>query len=126
MATKHRYILVQITAQGALLLTDKQRDTIRYAMVSLAIPWDGVQPADMFQVRLSNDGNQAIYEIVYNDTTTPEDAFYQVAQALKLPPEVLQSVIGYYIFGDAADYATSRDECAAYLQANNELWESKL
>jgi len=117
------YVLVQITEAGALLLTDEQRLLIRAAMETLQIPWNGVQPAELFQARLSLDGNSAIYEITYDSTVLTDQAFAQVAGVLGIDAATLQAVISYEIFGD--DEASSGDAARAYLAANAVAWESE-
>lgn len=124
---RHHYVRVWITEAGALLLTDGQRDAIRGAMASLNIPWNGVQPAFLFQARLSLEGDQAIYELTYDDATTPEQAFGAAAAALGMSGETLAAVIGYQIFGGPeADQATSAAAARSYLAANRADWEPDL
>ena len=123
MAKIHRYVLVQLTEAGALALSSEDRTTIRAAMASLNLPWNGQQPAELFQARPSLDGDAAIYELTYDDSTSPAQAFAAVAAALGMEMSALQTAIQYQIFGESADTATSAAEARAYLAANTADWE---
>lgn len=123
MAIVHRYVLVEITQAGALLLDDQQRTVIRTAMGQINLPWTSGQPANLFQALPSLDGNKAIYEITYDDQVTPATAFAQVAAALGIDSLTLQSVIQYTIFGDGEPDAESWKACLQYLREHLEEWE---
>lgn len=121
MAKIRRYVLVELIEAGALALDAAQRATIRAALRSLQLPWDGRQPCELFQARASLDGNAAIYEITYDSAITPAAAFAAVAAALNMDAQQLLSVIQYTIFGE--DTESSRAACAAHLVANAADWE---
>jgi hypothetical protein len=125
MAIWHGYVLVE-RREAAPPFTEPQRQAIRAAMRGLAIPWDGVQPSERFQVRVSLDGRQAIYEIKADRATlTPQAAMTAVAAALEMSAATLSGRIDYAIFADGESHAASATAARAFLAANREFWEEE-
>lgn len=121
----HGYILVTLVESEALPLSGTIRSVIRGAMATLNIPWDGAQPAGRFQVRLSRDGTQAIYELTADlQTATPDKALARIATALNVNPARLRSAIRYRFFAPGGTYQQSLREARTYLAQHAAEWEA--
>ncbi len=123
---KRRYILVEFTPTGALTLGSRERALIRRTMAELSAAWDGRQPAEAFQARLSLDGSTAIYEITYDDAVKPALALGKVAAALGVDPRILDVVVRYTIFAESVSAEASAAAARQYLIAHAKEWEKPI
>jgi uncharacterized heparinase superfamily protein len=121
MGEWHGYVWLRL--KPGLTLSAAQKGAVRDTVRALAVREERY-PHRMFQVRLSLDGSQAIYEAAWDrGKLEPAAVVKAVAGALKVDEKELAENVDYRLFADGGFWEESHQAVLKFLAENLKAWE---